>query len=89
MVIGIDIDIRAHNRVEIEKHPMSKRITLLEGSSTSAEISSEVSELAKGCKRVMVILDSNHTHEHVAQELAAYSPLVTKRQLSRCSGHDH
>lgn len=77
-VIGIDIDIRAHNRVEIEKHPMNERITLLEGSSTSDEIVSKVKKLAQGRSRVMVILDSNHTHDHVAGELALYSPLVTE-----------
>jgi cephalosporin hydroxylase len=76
-VIGIDIDIRAHNRAEIEHHPMSKRITLLQGSSTSHETVSEVRKFAEGKNRVMVILDSNHTHEHVASELEAYSALVT------------
>lgn len=77
-VVGIDIDIRAHNRAEIEKHPMSKRITLLQGSSTSDEIVSQVKQMAKGRERIMVILDSNHTHDHVAGELEKYSPLVTK-----------
>jgi cephalosporin hydroxylase len=77
-VIGVDIDIRAHNRAEIEKHPMSQRITLLQGSSTSAEIISQVRQKAKGRKSIMVMLDSNHTHEHVARELELYSPLVTK-----------
>lgn len=78
IVLGIDIDIRAHNRAEIEGHPMSKRITLLEGSSTSDKILGNVKMIASGKQRVMVILDSNHTHEHVAAELALYSPLVTK-----------
>ena len=78
IVVGIDIDIRSHNRVEIERHPLSKRLTLLEGSSTSPSILSQVKQLAKGRDRVMVILDSNHTHAHVAQELELYSPLVTK-----------
>jgi cephalosporin hydroxylase len=76
--IGIDIDIRAHNRAEIEKHPMSKRVTLLEGSSTSPEIVAELKNLAAGRKQIMVILDSNHTHDHVASELALYSSFVTK-----------
>jgi cephalosporin hydroxylase len=78
IVVGVDIDIRAHNRAEIERHPLSKRLTLLEGSSTSEEILSQVKRIAQGRKRVMVILDSNHTHAHVAQELELYSPLVTK-----------
>lgn len=75
-VIGIDIDIRKHNREEIERHPMSKRITLLEGSSTSDGIMTELKRLAGDSDRVMVILDSSHTHEHVLQELELYSPLV-------------
>ena len=77
-VIGIDIDIRSHNRVELERHPLSKRITLLEGSSTSVGIVDTVKRLVRGRERVLVILDSNHTHEHVLLELELYSPLVTK-----------
>lgn len=77
-VLGIDIDIRAHNRAEIEKHPMSKRISLLQGSSTSAEVMAEVRRVALDRKPIMVILDSNHTHDHVVRELELYSPLVTK-----------
>lgn len=77
-VVAIDIDIRAHNRAEIEKHPMAKRITLLEGSSVGDEIVAQVRKLAVGRKTIMVILDSNHTHAHVAGELEHYSPLVTK-----------
>lgn len=77
-VLGIDIDIRAHNRVEIEKHPMMKRITMFEGSSISAEMGEKVHAFAKDKKRILVILDSNHTHEHVVKELELYSPLVTK-----------
>jgi cephalosporin hydroxylase len=75
-VIGIEIDIRKHNREEIEKHPMAKRITLLEGSSTSDSIISDVKRLVGQSERVLVILDSNHTHEHVLLELRLYSPLV-------------
>ena len=78
IVVGIDIDIRAHNRAEIEKHPMSGRITLVEGSSTSEATIKQVKELRRGRQRVMAILDSNHTHAHVAEELRLYSPLVTK-----------
>jgi cephalosporin hydroxylase len=77
-VVGIDIDIRAHNRIAIERHPMSKRITLLQGSSTSDQVIAEVGQITKGRGPVLVILDSNHTHAHVARELELYSPLVTK-----------
>jgi cephalosporin hydroxylase len=77
-VIGIDIDIRQHNRLEIENHPMFKRIILLEGSSTSDEIVGEVNLIAKGYNRALVVLDSLHTHEHVLQEMNLYSPLVKK-----------
>jgi len=75
-VLGIDIDIREHNRVEIEKHPMFKRITMMEGSSTDEAVVGKVRELANGKKRVLVALDSNHTHNHVLKELELYSPLV-------------
>ncbi|MEZ0394864.1 MAG: cephalosporin hydroxylase family protein [Anaerolineales bacterium] len=77
LVLGIDIEIRAHNRLEIEKHPMSKRIQMLEGSSTSEAILAQVKNIAAGREPVMVVLDSNHTHEHVYRELQLYSPLVT------------
>ncbi|MSU62674.1 MAG: cephalosporin hydroxylase [Pedosphaera sp.] len=77
-VLGIDLDIRPHNRVEIEKHPMAKRITMLEGSSISDSILEQVREFARGKNPVLVALDSNHTHEHVLQELELYAPLVTK-----------
>ncbi len=76
-VIGIDIDIRAHNRVEIEKHPMFKRITMIEGSSVSPEVIDRVRTLTMGAKAVLVCLDSNHTHDHVLRELELYAPLVT------------
>lgn len=77
-VLGIDIDIREHNRLEIEKHPMFKRITLMEGSSVADETAQKVFDFAKSKQRVLVILDSNHTHEHVLKELEIYSQLVTK-----------
>ena len=77
-VLGIDIDIRAHNRLEIEKHPMIKRITMLEGSSTDERIVKQVNDFAQGKQPVLVVLDSNHTHSHVLDELNLYSPLVTK-----------
>jgi cephalosporin hydroxylase len=74
-VLGIDIDIRAHNRRRIEAHPMFRRISMLQGSSTDREIARQAAEMAAG-KRTMVVLDSNHTHEHVLGELRLYSPLV-------------
>lgn len=76
-VIAVDIDIRKHNREEIEKHPMMKRITMLEGSSVSPEIVRQIADYAKGFKNVMVCLDSNHTHQHVLEELRLYAPLVS------------
>jgi len=77
-VIGIDIDIRKHNRIEIEKHPMFKRIKMIEGSSIDPKIIKKIHQLAKNKKQILVILDSNHSHEHVLKELQLYSPLVTK-----------
>jgi cephalosporin hydroxylase len=77
MVIGIDIDIRKHNRDLIEAHPMFKRIQLIEGSSISQEIVDQVADIAATKKKVMVCLDSNHTHDHVLEELKLYSPFVT------------
>lgn len=76
-VLGIDIDIREHNRLEIEKHAMAKRITMIEGSSTDEGIVKQVFNFAEGKERIMVVLDSNHTHEHVLNELNAYSSLVS------------
>ena len=77
-VIGIDIDIRAHNRKAIENHPLAFRIDLIQGSSIDQSIVDEVKKQVKQSDRVMVILDSNHTHDHVLKELELYSPLVTK-----------
>jgi cephalosporin hydroxylase len=76
-VLGIDIDIREHNRKEIEKHPMFKRITMIEGSSIDDSVIQKVKQFAKGKKTIMVVLDSNHTHQHVLGELKAYAPLVS------------
>lgn len=75
-VLGLDIDIRAHNREAIEVHPMSKRITMIQGSSIAPEIIEQVKIKAVG-KRVLVFLDSNHTHDHVLAELQAYAPLTS------------
>lgn len=76
-VLGIDIDIRAHNRAAIEAHPMAHRIDMIEGSSIATETIEQVRKAAKTHERVMVILDSNHTHDHVLAELDAYAPLVS------------
>ncbi len=75
-VLGIDIDIRSHNRAAIEAHPMFKRIELLQGSSIAPEVIAKVQSAAKG-KRILVVLDSNHTHDHVRAELEAYASLVS------------
>jgi len=77
-VLGIDIDIREHNRMEIEKHPMYKRITMIEGSSIDPDIAKKVHNLSKNKERILIFLDSMHSHEHVLKELKLYSPLVTK-----------
>ena len=76
-VLGIDIDVRPHNRKAIEEHPLSKRITMIEGSSIDAEIFRQVNEKSKDKKRILICLDSNHTHEHVLAELELYAPLTT------------
>ena len=76
-VLGIDIDIRAHNRAAIEQHPMSTRIQMIEGCSVSPEIISQVHKIAEKYRVVLVCLDSNHTHEHVLAELEAYAPLTS------------
>jgi cephalosporin hydroxylase len=76
-VLGIDIDIRKHNKEEIEKHPMYKRIKMIEGSSIDKETISKVKEYAKGKEKIIVCLDSNHTHDHVLKELELYSPFVS------------
>jgi cephalosporin hydroxylase len=76
-VLGVDIDIRAHNREAILAHPMASRITMLQGSSVDPAIVAQVAEIASGFRRVMVCLDSNHSHDHVLAELEAYAPLVT------------
>lgn len=77
-VLGVDIDIRAHNRSAIEAHPMYQRgrITMFEGSSIASDMVEKIKNFAKPYQRVMVLLDSNHTHEHVLAELEAYAPLT-------------
>ncbi len=76
-VLGVDIDIRDHNREAIESHPMFKRITMIQGSSVAPEVVAQVHARAAGKSRVLISLDSNHTHEHVLAELQAYASLTS------------
>jgi len=75
-VLGVDIDIRPHNRAAVEGHPMSRRIQMIQGSSVDDSTAEQVYAVARDCSRVLVSLDSNHTHDHVLRELELYSPLV-------------
>lgn len=77
-VLGIDIDIRTHNRAAIEAHPMASRIQMIQGSSIAPEVIEQVHQVAKGYQRILVCLDSNHTHDHVLSELQAYGSLTSK-----------
>jgi cephalosporin hydroxylase len=76
-VLGIDVEIRPHNRAAIEAHPMKKRISMIEGSSVDPNVVENVRQRALQLPSVLVCLDSSHTHEHVLAELEAYGPLVT------------
>lgn len=76
-ILGIDIDIREHNRKAIEHHPMANRIDMIQGSSISEEVIEQVYQYAKDFKRILISLDSNHTHDHVLSELHAYAPLTS------------
>jgi len=76
-VLGLDIDIRAHNRAAIERHPMASRIQMIQGSSIAPEVVQQVHAIAQQHDRILVFLDSMHTHEHVLAELQAYAPLVS------------
>lgn len=76
-VLGLDIDIRQHNREAIEAHPMSSRIQMIQGSSIAPDVIEQVKAVAKNYQRVLVCLDSNHTHDHVLAELEAYAPLTS------------
>lgn len=76
--VGVDIDIQAHHREVIETHPMTSRLTMIQGSSTANDFVEQVHLLAKGHDRILVCLDSNHTHEHVLAELQAYAPLTSR-----------
>ncbi len=77
-VLGIDIDIRAHNRAAIEAHPMASRIQMIQGSSIDPVVVAQVRAIAAGHERILVFLDSMHTHAHVLAELEAYAPLVSR-----------
>jgi len=77
LVLGIDIDIRHHNKVEIERHPMNRRIQMIQGSSIELDTVKQVKKIASGKEKIIVCLDSNHTYEHVLQELNLYSTFVT------------
>ena len=76
-MLGVDIEIRPHNRHAIESHPLAHRIRLIEGSSVAPEVVAQVRAAAAGKQRVLVFLDSNHTHDHVLAELNAYADLVS------------
>lgn len=76
-VLGVDIDIRAHNRAAVEAHPLASRIRMIQGSSIAPEIVDQVRQAASAATRVLVCLDSNHTGDHVLTELEAYAPLVS------------
>lgn len=76
-VLGVDIDIRAHNRAAIEAHPLAPRIEMIQGSSIAPEVTAQVRAFAAGYQRVLISLDSNHTHDHVLAELEAYAPLTS------------
>jgi cephalosporin hydroxylase len=77
LVLGVDIDIREHNRIAIESHPMASRINMIQGSSIDKDVIGKVIQIAQDYKKVLVCLDSNHTHDHVLAELEAYAPLVS------------
>lgn len=76
-VLGVDIDIRQHNRQAIEAHPMKSRIEMIQGSSIAPEVIEQVVKFARDYSRILVCLDSNHTHDHVLGELEAYAPLTS------------
>jgi cephalosporin hydroxylase len=77
MVLGVDIDIRKHNREAIEAHPLFSRIKILEGSSTDKDIEKQIKDYAKNFNSIMLCLDSNHSHAHVLTELNLYANLVS------------
>lgn len=86
-VVGVDIEIRSHNRKAIEEHDLSSFITLIEGSSTSKEVLEKVNQLSTMGQKTLILLDSNHTRQHVLDELRAYSPLVSLNSyIVACDG---
>lgn len=76
-VLGIDIDIRSHNREAIESHPMAHMIQMIQGSSVDPVVTEQVRQVAADYETILIFLDSNHTHDHVLAELKAYAPLTT------------
>jgi cephalosporin hydroxylase len=76
-VLGIDIDIRSHNRAAIQAHPLASHITMIEGSSLDEDVVAKVKSFSSDFETIMVCLDSNHTHDHVAKELEAYAHLTS------------
>ena len=78
LVVGVDIVIREHNKLAIEKHPLSRRVNMIEGSSIDTKVVDQIEELSKRKKSVMVCLDSHHEHDHVLEELRKYAPLVSQ-----------
>lgn len=77
-VVGVDIELRAHNRAAIDAHPLRHKIHTIDGSSVAPDIAAKIAAQAKGYTRIMVFLDSNHTHDHVLEELELYAPYVNK-----------
>jgi cephalosporin hydroxylase len=77
-VVAVDIDIRSHNRAAIDAHPLRHKIHAIQGSSVAPEIVEQVARHAEDHDRIMVFLDSNHTHDHVLEELERYAPYVSK-----------
>ncbi len=77
-VLGVDIDIREHNRLAIEAHPLAHKIEMIQGSSVDPQVIEKIKKIASTYSKVLVCLDSNHTHQHVLEELKAYAPLVSK-----------
>jgi cephalosporin hydroxylase len=81
IVVAVDIEFREHNRDAVEKHPLGHRVRFVEGSSIDDEVMAQVGSQVDGAERVMVILDSDHTHAHVLEEIRRYAPLVTPGQF--------
>lgn len=76
-VIGVDIEIRPHNRARVESHPFASLITMVEGSSTAPEVVDRIRSMIKPGESVLVVLDSDHSYKHVSEEMQAYAPIVT------------